>query len=110
MKSEEKEGALLHVLSDVIRIPLGQTEAAIREKEEASKTSKKRKRGEADGAKLSNSPTEHSTIIFTATKHVGSDISSAPLVSDHSEGRNIDFQKHSPSKYVSARILAFMLQ
>lgn len=69
-KSEEKEGALLHILSDVIQIPLGQTGAAAREKEDAGKISKKRKRGDADGAKPRESPTEHSTIIFCSTKHV----------------------------------------
>lgn len=69
-KSEEKEGALLHILSDVIQIPLGQTEAAGREKEDAGRISKKRKRGDADGAKPRDSPTEHSTIIFCSTKHV----------------------------------------
>ncbi len=69
MKSAEKEGALLHVLSDIIKIPTGQTAAASRAKEEASKNSKKRKRGNVDGVKPHESPTEHSTIIFTATKH-----------------------------------------
>ncbi|KAF6235978.1 hypothetical protein HO173_005606 [Letharia columbiana] len=69
MKSAEKEGALLHVLSHIIKIPTGQTEAANRAKEEASKNNKKRKRGEVDGAKPHESPTEHSTIVFSATKH-----------------------------------------
>ena len=69
MKSAEKEGALLHVLSDIIKIPAGQTKATIRAKEEADKNSKKRKRGEANGVKPHESPTEHSTIIFAATKH-----------------------------------------
>ncbi|KAK3174340.1 ATP-dependent RNA helicase dbp10 [Lepraria neglecta] len=69
MKSVEKEGALLHVLSDIIKIPTGQTEAAAGAKEEASKNSKKRKRGEVHGVKPHESPTEHSTIIFAATKH-----------------------------------------
>ena len=44
MKSAEKEGALLYVFSDTIKMPTGQTEAAIRAKEEANKNSKKRKR------------------------------------------------------------------
>lgn len=69
MKSAEKEGALLHIISDVIRIPTGKTEAAIRAKEEATKTGEKRKRSEAGGVKSYESPTSHSTIIFTATKH-----------------------------------------
>lgn len=69
MKSAEKEGALLYVLTDIIKIPTGQTEAGIKAKEEASKNSKKRKRGDMDGVKAHDSPTEHSTIIFAATKH-----------------------------------------
>ena len=69
MKSAEKEGALLHLLSDIVKIPTGQTKACIQAKEEAAKPSKKRKRGELDGVKPHESPTEHSTIIFVATKH-----------------------------------------
>ena len=34
-----------------------------------TKASKKRKRGEVDGARAHESPTEHSTIVFAATKH-----------------------------------------
>ena len=69
MKSAEKDGALLHVLSDIIKIPTGQTEAAIRAKQETSNKGKKRKRGEADSVKPYESPTDHSTIVFAATKH-----------------------------------------
>lgn len=69
MKSAEKEGALLHILSDVIKIPTGQPNAALCAKEDAAKSNKKRKRSEVDGIKPHESPTAHSTIIFTATKH-----------------------------------------
>lgn len=69
MKSAEKEGALLHILSDVIKIPTGQTEAALLAKEEVTKTSKKRKRSDLDGVRPYQSPTAHSTIVFAATKH-----------------------------------------
>ena len=69
MKSAEKDGALLHVLNDIIKIPTGQTEAAIRAKQEASSKGKKRKRGELDGVKPYESPADHSTIVFAATKH-----------------------------------------
>lgn len=69
MKSAEKEGALLHVLSDVIKIPTGETEVAVRAKEKVTKTGEKRKRSENDGVKSYESPTSHSTIIFVATKH-----------------------------------------
>ncbi|MCJ1411624.1 ATP-dependent RNA helicase dbp10 [Ptychographa xylographoides] len=69
VKSAEKEGALLHILQDVIKVPTGETEVAAKLKEDASKNSKKRKRGEPSGVKPNESPTTHSTIIFTATKH-----------------------------------------
>ena len=69
MKSAEKEGALLHILSDIIQIPTGQTEAAIKRLEEAAKASKKRKRSEIDGENAIGSPTKHSSIVFAATKH-----------------------------------------
>ena len=49
---------------------MGQTEAASRAKEGTSKSSgTKRKRGEMDGSKPHECPTEHSTIVFAATKH-----------------------------------------
>ncbi|RDA96140.1 hypothetical protein CP533_1792 [Ophiocordyceps camponoti-saundersi (nom. inval.)] len=58
IKGDEKEGTLLHLLHDVIGIPVGAPAAL--------KPSKKRKRGsDAPGGK----PTEHSTIVFASTKH-----------------------------------------
>ncbi|KAL9613707.1 MAG: hypothetical protein Q9167_001784 [Letrouitia subvulpina] len=69
MKSAEKEGALLHILNDIIKIPPGPTEAALKKVEEPVKTGKKRKRTENDGPNQKESPTKHSTIIFAATKH-----------------------------------------
>jgi ATP-dependent RNA helicase DDX54/DBP10 len=65
VKSAEKEGALLHILSDLIKMPTGPPEAAKRASEA---NSKKRKRG-VDGPAPKQKPTEHSTIIFAATKH-----------------------------------------
>lgn len=65
VKSAEKEGALLHILNDLIKMPTGPPEAA---KKAANKNDKKRKRG-ADGPGPKQKPTEHSTIIFAATKH-----------------------------------------
>jgi ATP-dependent RNA helicase DDX54/DBP10 len=61
VKGAEKDGALLHILQDVIKMPLGVPESA-KQDEQASK---KRKRGESGSGK----PTQHSTIVFTATKH-----------------------------------------
>ena len=71
VKSADKEGALLHILQDVIKIPTGQTEAASQAKSNAEKTSKKRKRDAAgsESMKPNQLPTAHSTIIFAATKH-----------------------------------------
>lgn len=71
VKSAEKEGVLLHLLSEVIQIPTGPTETALNAKAKAKITenNKKRKRGGWDAVKPNESPTAHSTIIFVATKH-----------------------------------------
>lgn len=61
VKGAEKEGSLLHILHDVIKVPVGPPQDSGSDK----KNSKKRKRGSEGSGK----PTEHSTIIFTATKH-----------------------------------------
>jgi ATP-dependent RNA helicase DDX54/DBP10 len=65
VKSAEKEGALLHILNDLIKMPTGPPENA---QNAAEAISKKRKRG-VDGPGPKQKPTEHSTIIFAATKH-----------------------------------------
>ncbi|OAA47593.1 ATP-dependent RNA helicase dbp10 [Metarhizium rileyi] len=62
VKGAEKEGALLHILHDVIKMPMG---TPVNTKQDGEQGSKKRKRGESGSGK----PTEHSTIVFTATKH-----------------------------------------
>ncbi|KAK8080694.1 ATP-dependent RNA helicase DBP10 [Apiospora hydei] len=64
VKSAEKEGALLHVLFDLIKMPLGLPEGV---QPETDRFSKKRKR--PDKSRGKEKPTEHSTIIFAATKH-----------------------------------------
>lgn len=63
IKSAEKEGALLHILNDLIKMPTGPPEGAAE-----GGNDKKRKRG-ADGPSRKKKPTKHSTIIFAATKH-----------------------------------------
>lgn len=68
VKAAEKEGALLHLLEEVIKMPTGPTEASIRAQERAKKPEKKRKRG-ADGLDAKDAPSLHSTVIFAATKH-----------------------------------------
>ena len=63
VKGAEKEGSLLHLLHDVIKMPVGPPEGASKESDQESK---KRKRG-SDVPR--GKPTQHSTIVFTATKH-----------------------------------------
>jgi ATP-dependent RNA helicase DDX54/DBP10 len=66
VKGGEKEGALLHVLHDVIKMPMGVPEGV--EEETDEQQAKKRKR-DSERRNRREKPTEHSTIIFTATKH-----------------------------------------
>jgi len=65
VKGAEKEGALLHILQDVIKMPMGTPEGV---KEDTEQESRKRKRG-PDRLNAKEKPTEHSTIVFAATKH-----------------------------------------
>ncbi|KAK4126119.1 DEAD-domain-containing protein [Parathielavia appendiculata] len=65
VKGAEKEGALLHILHDIIKMPLGPPAGVEQDDEQQSR---KRKRG-SDKPNRKEKPTEHSTIIFTATKH-----------------------------------------
>ncbi|KGQ09283.1 ATP-dependent RNA helicase DBP10 [Beauveria bassiana D1-5] len=60
IKGDEKEGSLLHILHDVIKVPVGEPE----NNDDTGKDSKKRKRASGPAR-----PTQHSTIVFTATKH-----------------------------------------
>lgn len=62
VKAGEKEAALLHILHDVIKVPVGAPDVP------EFDPSKKRKRGQ-DNPNLSEKPTENSTIVFAATKH-----------------------------------------
>ncbi|KAI9847776.1 MAG: ATP-dependent RNA helicase dbp10 [Thelocarpon superellum] len=63
VKSSEKEGALLHVIGHIINIPTGPPVLAVSET-----TPRKRKRA-PEGANPTDTPTEFSTVVFTATKH-----------------------------------------
>ncbi|KAF2216843.1 hypothetical protein CERZMDRAFT_108758 [Cercospora zeae-maydis SCOH1-5] len=67
VKRAEKEGALLHILQDVIKMPTGSTKAAHGTKE-SKKGDKKRKRG-ADGPAANETTSPYSTVVFTSTKH-----------------------------------------
>jgi ATP-dependent RNA helicase DDX54/DBP10 len=70
VKSSDKEGALLHILHNVIKMPTGPTEATQRFKAEGDNfKDRKRKRPHSGRSIYKESPTEHSTIVFAATKH-----------------------------------------
>ena len=66
---DEKKGALLNILHDVIKIPTGKTEVAKKLEEKAVENTKKRKRGVFEAVKANETPTRHSSIIFCSTKH-----------------------------------------
>ncbi|KAI1337398.1 ATP-dependent RNA helicase DBP10 [Xylariaceae sp. FL0016] len=66
VKGAEKEGVLLHILHDVIKMPTGLPDGV--EPETDERRAKKRKRG-SDAPRGREKPTEHSTIVFCATKH-----------------------------------------
>ncbi|OAP62618.1 hypothetical protein AYL99_01845 [Fonsecaea erecta] len=72
LKSSEKEGALLHVLQDIIKMPTrSQLITSTTTAGTTSKpNSKKRKRQETEeNGGNSSGPNPFSTIVFTATKH-----------------------------------------
>lgn len=64
IKSAEKDGCLLHLINDVIKIPPATTV----KKSDKSKDSKKRKH-KPDVNSIQDLPTTHSTIVFASTKH-----------------------------------------
>jgi ATP-dependent RNA helicase DDX54/DBP10 len=71
VKSSEKEGALLHILQDIIRVPAG---AKLTEKayvsDEEGENPKKRKRHRVEKSKTPRDKVSpFSTIVFAATKH-----------------------------------------
>lgn len=68
IKSGDRDGALLYLLDKVIKVPMGETEAARKAKIEDSKSTngKKRKRQDISAKQAAS---EESTIIFAATKH-----------------------------------------
>ncbi|EMC91692.1 hypothetical protein BAUCODRAFT_301346 [Baudoinia panamericana UAMH 10762] len=68
VKRSEKEGALLHILQDVISMPTGPTDATTKVKEQSANNSKKRKRGAEDQGP-NDTPSPYSTVVFAATKH-----------------------------------------
>ncbi|KAL4872871.1 ATP-dependent RNA helicase dbp10 [Aspergillus spectabilis] len=72
IKSAEKEGALLYILHEVIKMPTGPTEASKRFKlggDDESRNNKRKRAGMDRFINFKESPTKHSTIVFAATKH-----------------------------------------
>ncbi|OQE27297.1 hypothetical protein PENSTE_c004G07919 [Penicillium steckii] len=69
VKSSDKEGALLHILHNVIQMPTGPTEVSQKLKDESFRKNNKRKRDVEKSGNNRESPTKHSTIVFAATKH-----------------------------------------
>lgn len=70
VKSADKEGALLHIIEDIIKIPQLLPEA-MKTTSEAAEEDKSRKRKRDNGAEgnPNQTPSHNSTIIFVATKH-----------------------------------------
>lgn len=68
LQRSEKESALLHILQDVIKMPLGSPKPSNETRDRDQGSSKKRKRGDA-AAGTNETPSVHSTVVFAATKH-----------------------------------------
>jgi ATP-dependent RNA helicase DDX54/DBP10 len=68
VKSSEKDGALLQIIQDVIKIPI-LAENVEWEPEDGRYDEFKKKRSQMSKAANNNSPSQHSTIVFAATKH-----------------------------------------
>ncbi|KAF2131412.1 ATP-dependent RNA helicase-like protein dbp10 [Dothidotthia symphoricarpi CBS 119687] len=68
IKSGDRDGALLYLLDQVIKVPVGETDASKRAKENADKAANGKKRKRSD-LHPKDAPVQESTIIFAATKH-----------------------------------------
>ncbi|KAF2637066.1 ATP-dependent RNA helicase-like protein dbp10 [Massarina eburnea CBS 473.64] len=69
VKSAERDAALLYLLDQVIKIPMGETEAAKRAKEAAATGANKKRKRAPENSNPKDTPTPSSTIVFAATKH-----------------------------------------
>jgi ATP-dependent RNA helicase DDX54/DBP10 len=71
VSSAEKEGVLIHLLKDVIKVPMGET--GVKTVHDWEQKGKKRKRGaekqDKEGNIKDKEASSHSTIVFAATKH-----------------------------------------
>ncbi|KAH9865775.1 ATP-dependent RNA helicase dbp10 [Plenodomus biglobosus] len=68
IKSGDRDGALLHLLDSVIKVPVGETDAAKKARIDSEKATTNKKRKRSDGF-VKDAPIAESTIIFAATKH-----------------------------------------
>ncbi|KIW21393.1 hypothetical protein PV08_01973 [Exophiala spinifera] len=68
LKSSEKEGALLYLLQEIAKVPTKSQLISSTTTGDTDKSSKKRKRQDAEGSVLPSS-NPYSTIVFAATKH-----------------------------------------
>lgn len=69
VKSSEREGALLHILQNIIQLPSKSEICSDGGADSKSTGSKKRKRGGESSDGNPRGPSPHSTIVFAATKH-----------------------------------------
>ncbi|KAG9768161.1 ATP-dependent RNA helicase dbp10 [Exophiala dermatitidis] len=69
LKSSEKEGALLHLLQDIIKVPTRSQLISSATRSDDAKPGKKRKRQDAEEKKGTINSDPYSTIVFAATKH-----------------------------------------
>lgn len=69
VKSAEKEGALLHILQDVIKMPTSQELKSQDLAKDARGKKRKRDSTARSSSSAQDTPNAHSTIIFAATKH-----------------------------------------
>ncbi|EPS36075.1 hypothetical protein H072_10498 [Dactylellina haptotyla CBS 200.50] len=67
VKTEEKEGALLQILQDLIQVPVASSKSA--DEPEVGEDGKKRKRKRFVNLPKNELSNPHSTIIFASTKH-----------------------------------------
>lgn len=69
VKRAEKEGALLHILQDIIKMPTGPTEADLKAKTQPELSGVKKRKRSSEGNTAMETPSPHSTVVFAATKH-----------------------------------------
>ncbi|KAK5951355.1 ATP-dependent RNA helicase dbp10 [Knufia fluminis] len=69
VKSSEKEGALLHILQDVIHVPTRSSLHNAEDKHDHRQHGKKRKRDDGEDGSVKPATSPYSTIVFAATKH-----------------------------------------